>query len=136
MVSTIVAPAMMAVRRASAAIAAINGATMNSEITIRPDAAASTQGRSSHKTATAMAACPAGRRDSVFTPALVDPRFMGFPLHLTGFSARPGHAAALAPRGTPYAHASARAVRAPGVRQHRQGGQGAADIDAELSVAS
>ena len=84
MVSTTVAPAMMAVRRSSAAVAAINGATMNSEITIRPDVAASTQGKSSHKTAIAIAACSACGRDRVFTPALVDLSFMASP------SASPG----------------------------------------------
>ena len=51
MASSTVAPATMAVRRSSAAVAPINGATMNSDITIRPDIAASTQGKSSHKTA-------------------------------------------------------------------------------------
>ena len=63
MVSATVAPAMMAVRRSSAAVATISGATMNSEITIRPDIAASTQGKSSHKTATAIATCPVDGRD-------------------------------------------------------------------------
>jgi hypothetical protein len=67
MASSTVAPATMAVRRSSAAVAPINGATMNSDITIRPDIAASTQGKSSRKTATAIATCPAGGR--VFTPA-------------------------------------------------------------------
>ena len=63
------------------------------------------------------------------------PQLHGFPLHFTGFSARSGHAPALAPGGTPCTHASARAVRLPGVRQHRQGGQGVVDIDAELNAA-
>src|SRR5690242_8862704 len=69
MVSTTVAPAMIAVRRSSAAVATINGATINSEMTIRPDIAASTQGKTSHKAAMAIATCPAGGRDRVFTPA-------------------------------------------------------------------
>ena len=69
MASTTVAPAKMAVRRSSAAVATITGATMNSEITSRPEVAASAQATSRHKTATAIATCPAGGRDRVFTPA-------------------------------------------------------------------
>jgi hypothetical protein len=131
MASSTVAPATMAVRRSSAAVAPINGATMNSDITIRPDIAASTQGKSSHKTATAIATCPAGGR--VFTPAHpLTPDSWASPLHFTEFSARSGHVAALATGGTPCTHASGRAVRLRGVRQHRQGGRSVVDIDAEL----
>ena len=65
MVSTTAAPAKMAVRRSSAAVATINGATMNSEITITPDVASSTPDKSSHKAATAIATCPADGRDRV-----------------------------------------------------------------------
>jgi len=142
MVSTIVAPATMAVRRSSAAVATINGATMNSELTIRPDIAANTQGKSGHETATATAICPAGGR--VFTPAHpLTPDSCASPLHFTEFSARSGHAAALATGGTLHARLRSRGhaprrppapAGRPQCRGHRRGAEcGAPDAERDKS---
>jgi hypothetical protein len=94
---------------------------MNSEITIWPDVAASTQGKTSHKIATAIAACSAGGRGRVFTLAVVDPSFMSFPLQFTGSAPGPAMLRHSLPAVLP--------------GQHRQGGRGVVDIDVELSMA-
>lgn len=67
-ISKTVATATMAVRRSSAAVAAIKGAMTTSDSTTRLDVTASAQGTSSHKTAAAIATCLAGGHGGVFTP--------------------------------------------------------------------
>jgi hypothetical protein len=67
-VSETVATATMAVRRSSAAVAAIKGAMTTSESTTGLDVTASAQGTSSHKAAAAIATCLAGGHGGVFTP--------------------------------------------------------------------
>ena len=77
--SATAAAAKTAVRRSSATVATISGATLNSEITTRPGHASSTLNRSSHTAAAAMATCSADGRDLAVTPA--------FPLTRAGFIA-------------------------------------------------
>jgi hypothetical protein len=75
-----------------------------------------------------------GRRPGLHSGSPVDPRFMGFPLHFTEFSARSGHVAALATGGTLHTRLRSRgqAPRRPPAPAGRLKCRG---IDAELNAA-
>ena len=89
--SATAAPAKTAVRRSSAAVAAISGARLNSEITITPVATWSAPNTTSHKAATAIATCWADGRDRAVTLALPLARAASSrPPCFTEFSARFG----------------------------------------------
>src|SRR5580704_11068281 len=91
MVSATAAPAKTAVRRASAAVATISGARLNSENTVTPVVAWSTPNTTSHKAAAAIATCWADGRDRAFTLSLPLARAASSLLpRLTGLSARSG----------------------------------------------
>ena len=65
--TTAAAPANTDVRRSSATVATISGATLSSEGTTRPVTALSRPKRSSHQVAAAIAMCPADGPSLRFT---------------------------------------------------------------------